>query len=193
MDYATFEEAWKAILDYINFYNKARPHSGIHNWIPAVFYNCYVGNDTELVIPDGMDLQRAVDARIAQNKAEDKEILEQKYQLKDGAEGQMTRDEERLAVMIRKCRKDITATQKLLDAIAPFAEVKNPAFVKRLRKNIERLESRILFFEEIKGLVLKAKEFFRDAPDDVKSELNDRRTWRRYYEMGYYKKMRGMF
>ena len=120
MDCETLEEVESAVLDYKNFYNNVRPHTGICGWIPAVFYKSYAGKF------DVADIQHIIKARIAQNKIPQE--VEQKYQLKNGAEGQMSRDEAKLSGMIRKCRKDIAKTQKL------FAEVKKPSFSRRLKK-----------------------------------------------------------
>lgn len=191
IDYETFAEAEKAVLDYKNFYNNVRPHTGISGWIPTVFYDCCMGI-SNAVIPNEMDLQHAIDARIAQNKTESSKILEQKYQLTGGAEGQMDRDDEKLSGMIRKFRKSIAGTQKIL-AACPDAEFKKPCFVRRLKKNIASFEAEIQKLENIKGLLLKARDFYSNASIDVKIKLNDRRIWRNYPEMSYYKKMREMF
>lgn len=135
MNCETFNEVVNIVMNYKNFYNNFRTHTGICGKIPAEFY---AERSNDAVKP-------IIEARIAQNKGN----AEQEYLLNGGADGQMNRDEKILS---------------------------------------KRADS-----EKIKTLLIKARNFYQGASDEVKAELNDRRTWQNYPEMGYYKLMKGMF
>ena len=63
-------------------------------------------------------------------------------------------------------------------------------------KRDERILSKQTDSEKLKTLkilLIKARNFYHGSSDNVKAELDDRRTWQNYPEMSYYKLMKGMF
>lgn len=88
IDCQTFEEAETFVLEYKEFFNNIRTHSGICGLIPAMFYSGCVNGDPAVQHA----VQHAIEFRLSQNK----NVSEPDYQLKNGAEGQIYSDGKRI-------------------------------------------------------------------------------------------------
>ena len=209
----TYEDAVKVSRDYKEFYNTVRTHTGISGWIPGAFYercmelksdegSCGGCHDDMIYVPECMaeNIADAIEARRALNKGygtydetREKEILERKYLLRGGAVGQMDRDEKKLSALIRKHREEIKEKQSLIDEAFIGLHGRRAGLIKRAKDAIKFFENEILRLMGIQDMILKAREFYHNSSEKVRAELADRRKWKDYPEMFYYKKMKGMF
>ena len=145
-------------------------------------------------------IDEAIEARKAlckgygtHDEEKDKEILERKYILRGGASGQMDRDEKRLSYLIRKKGREIKENQSMIDnALNGLGGIKD-GLIDRTQKAIKYLEKEILNLEMVRDLIAVAREFYHNASDKIKRDLDDRRRWSDYPEMAYYRKMKGMY
>ena len=198
----TFEEASKVVMDYKDFYNNVRTHTRISGWMPAAFYEHCVAyevgaNQSECThrVPEFM-AETIADA-IADRKSQSKgyaphEAHDEGYALKGGAEGQMDRDYEKLSTMIKRCERDLDKNREEYQNLSPIRDTR-PGIVSRIQDRIKNLENRILELKGIQGLIEKAREFYRNATEAIRTKLDDRRYWQDHPQMSYYRKMKGMF
>ena len=198
----TFEEASKVIMDYKDFYNNVRTHTSISGWMPAAFYeHCvsYEGgtdqSECKFKVPECM-AEGIADA-IANRKSQNKPYVangaaDGRYALNGGAEGQMDRDHKKLSLMIKKCEKELDGKREEYQNLVPISDTR-PGIVSRVKDRIKNLENRILELKGVQGLIEKAREFYRNATEAIRTKLDDRRYWQDHPQMSYYRKMKGMF
>ena len=209
MDCEAFEEAARCVLAYKDHYNNERTHSGISGWIPSVFYAYCVAfnegrdlNEVGAYAPQRKidNLQQAIEKRLSLSKGygtydEEKEagILAEKYQLRGGAEGQMDRDEKKLSREIKKSRAEIMGLESKIENADDFVKEKEPFKIEGFKDKIEAARRQIERYMDIQKALEAAREFFRNATEEIRRKLADSRSWREYSEMGYCELMDGMF
>ena len=205
----TYEEAADIVRSYRDFYNDVRTHTRIGGWIPSVFYEHCVAYESGMDqsqctrrVPECMagSIGATIENRRKQNKGygvaagstDETEIIEKKYALAGGAEGQMGRDDEKLSRMIAKCEKELHGQEEEFQNLSVL-KGKRDGILSRIKDRIKYFENMLLELKDIRGLIRKARDFYRGASETVKMRLDDRRYWKDYPDMSYYRKMKGMF